>query len=51
MSNEQWKLNGNCDLCRRKYYCKNKCKAHKERVDTEIRMAFYKEMYSVMRKK
>lgn len=23
--NEQWKLNGDCNLCRRKNYCKKPC--------------------------
>ena len=26
-SNEQWKLNGDCNKCRRKLYCNKICKA------------------------
>ena len=28
---DQWKLNGNCDKCRRKEYCHTKCGASKRR--------------------
>ena len=27
--NEQWKLQGDCSLCRRKNYCKSECAASK----------------------
>jgi len=30
-SNEQWKLGGNCSLCRRKNYCSKPCTANKRR--------------------
>lgn len=29
---EQWKLNGNCDKCRRANYCTKKCGAKKVRI-------------------
>lgn len=29
MTDEQWKKEGRCSLCRRKSYCKNPCKSHK----------------------
>ena len=28
---DQWKLNGNCEKCRRKEYCHTKCGASKRR--------------------
>nr|DAZ17492.1 MAG TPA: nucleoside triphosphate pyrophosphohydrolase [Caudoviricetes sp.] len=30
MTDEQWKEEGRCSLCRRKGYCKNPCKVHKD---------------------
>lgn len=31
-NSEQWKLEGNCDKCRKKEYCSKGCKAAKTRV-------------------
>lgn len=36
MNNEQWKLNGQCSICRRKSYCKKQCKANKENFKQEV---------------
>ena len=33
---EQWKLKGQCSICRRKSYCKNICKANKENFKQEV---------------
>lgn len=30
--NEQWKLNGNCEKCRRSNYCLTPCTHHKRRI-------------------
>ena len=35
---DQWKLNGNCDKCRRKEYCHTKCGA-KKRAGQRLRNA------------
>lgn len=32
MSNERWKTDGRCDLCRRKPYCTKRCTANKKAV-------------------
>lgn len=37
--NEQWKLDGNCELCRRKNYCKTQCSMSKKNVDRTIHNA------------
>lgn len=37
MSNEQWKEQGKCNICRKQKYCTTKCKACKERIDYEIK--------------
>lgn len=36
-ANEQWKLDGNCDWCRRENYCSHECTAHRKRVEKEIK--------------
>ena len=36
MNNEQWKLKGQCSICRRKSYCKKQCKANKENFNQEV---------------
>lgn len=46
MGNEQWKESGSCKECRRKNYCKNECKAHKVRIDHEIKIAVTKAIFS-----
>ena len=40
MPSEQWKLNGQCSICRRKSYCKKQCKANKENFKTEVKNTF-----------
>lgn len=35
-SAEQWKLNGNCTMCRRRTYCKTICRARRESSRYEI---------------
>lgn len=45
MSNEQWKESGNCSMCRRKNYCKNKCKAHNVRTYHELKIAVIKAFF------
>lgn len=30
---EQWKLNGDCDKCRRKNYCTKKCRAKQTKIE------------------
>lgn len=39
-NSEQWKLDGNCHICRRVKYCSTDCKAHKDRLTQQIRSAF-----------
>lgn len=34
MMNDQWKLSGDCKLCRRKSYCKKPCTANKRRKES-----------------
>lgn len=38
--NEQWKSDGNCELCRRRKYCGRDCKAAKERAERILGEAF-----------
>ena len=33
----QWKLKGQCSICRRKSYCKKQCKANKENFNAELK--------------
>lgn len=33
--NEQWKVGGNCEKCRKKLYCSKPCKVHREKVSKE----------------
>lgn len=40
VSNEQWKTDGKCSVCRRKAYCRKACSAHKERFQREVGRAF-----------
>lgn len=35
-NNEQWKLQGNCNECRRQKYCSTGCKAHKLKLYSEM---------------
>lgn len=34
--NEQWRLEGNCSICRRKGYCKRNCRANRGSLDKFI---------------
>ena len=36
-NSEQWKLKGQCSICRRKSYCKKQCKANKETFTAELK--------------
>lgn len=35
--NEQWKLEGHCDKCRRLKYCSKECTVRRNRIDKEVR--------------
>lgn len=47
---EQWKLNGQCSICRRKSYCKKQCKTNKENFKTEVKTTFTKKQNLAMMK-
>lgn len=34
--NERWRLNGNCDICKRKKYCTKGCKINRVKIVTDI---------------
>lgn len=34
--NEQWKLSGNCEKCRRNNYCSTPCTRHTRRINSEF---------------
>lgn len=34
--NEQWKLNGDCEKCRRSNYCSTPCTCHNRRIRSEF---------------
>lgn len=34
---EQWKLDGDCSLCRRKNYCSNRCTRNKRKSEMLVR--------------
>lgn len=36
IDNEQWKSNGNCNICRRKSYCKKDCPAFHRAIQRAI---------------
>lgn len=40
----QWEHEGRCDLCRKRNYCKNKCKASKKRSDGYVRTVVTKRL-------
>lgn len=48
MSNEQWKENGKCNICRRKNYCNNRCKAAKRRQEYELSCMVSRAMFRAM---
>lgn len=35
--NEQWKLNGNCEKCRRNTYCSKPCTCHDRQIRAELK--------------
>lgn len=39
-SNEQWKTDGECSICRRKSYCKKACSANKKNRQQALGRAF-----------
>lgn len=39
-TNEQWKSDGKCSICRRKSYCRKPCSAHKRCIRREVFGAF-----------
>lgn len=39
-NNEQWLLQGNCNLCRRKNYCNTTCKAHRNKINLGLTNSF-----------
>lgn len=41
---EQWKLGGHCNECRRKRYCGTECKQHKESLRRELYRVIAKKM-------
>ena len=45
---EQWKSGGDCDICRRKNYCKNACKANKERTSSLVANAVLESIFSAV---
>jgi len=45
---DQWKRTGNCELCRKKSYCHNPCRANKHRKESMVRDAVEKAMAKVM---
>ena len=45
---EQWLLDGNCNICRRKEYCSKPCKACKDRMTYEMRCAVSRAMFRCM---
>lgn len=44
MNNEQWKLEGNCDECRRKSYCQTLCTKARDKVKTKLENIFYEQV-------
>lgn len=44
-NSEQWKLKGQCSICRRKSYCKKQCKANKETFNTELKNAVIEKLF------
>ena len=48
--NEQWKLDGDCELCRRASYCNKECKAFKVSMENEMHEIFIKALHSAREK-
>ncbi|GEM_PF-2159330 len=40
-TNEQWKLDDNCKMCRKNKYCDKSCFAYKSSVNRDIKSEFY----------
>lgn len=45
---EQWNLSGNCDLCRRKNYCRKRCKVASRRADKFLSSAVHAAMVDTL---
>lgn len=39
-NNEQWKSDGDCNICRRRTYCNKDCSAHRRGINRIISNAF-----------
>lgn len=48
--NEQWQLEGKCDLCRRKNYCKKDCTKKKKRIEKEINSIIMDKLFAKYRR-
>lgn len=48
MTNEQWKEDGKCNICRRKSYCSTDCKAKKQRTEYELKSAVSRALFRKM---
>ena len=48
---EQWALDGNCNICRRKKYCIKPCTTHKSRTQHEMRCAIASVILKTLNKK
>lgn len=44
-NSEQWKLKGQCSICRRKNYCKQQCRANKENFTAELKAEVIKKIF------
>ncbi len=45
---EQWLLDGQCGICRKKNYCSKPCRACKDRREFEVRRMIASAMYQVI---
>ena len=43
-NSEQWRLKGQCSICRKKNYCKKQCKANKETFTAELKAEVIKKI-------
>ena len=39
-NSDQWKMDGDCKICRRLTYCHNDCPAHKQRMQRVAKAAY-----------
>lgn len=51
MSNEQWKEDGKCNICRKQNYCGKPCKAAQDRKAYEMSCLISQAMFKAMRGK